>query len=101
MTSGLLHQQRNHTVHQLVAGKLYAEGTLHSARQPADTGRKEIQILVERPFWLTFWAFLVYALLIIGATYAFLRYQLIKRERKTSEEKINFFTHARMTSAHR
>lgn len=55
---------------------------------------REIQILVERPFWLTFWAFLVYALLIIGATYAFLRYQLIKRERKTSEEKINFFTHA-------
>lgn len=55
---------------------------------------REIQILVERPFWLTFWAFLIYALLIIGAAYAFLRYQIIKRERKTSEEKINFFTHA-------
>lgn len=55
---------------------------------------REIEILVERPFWLTFWAFLVYALLIIGAAYAFLRYQIIKRERKTSEEKINFFTHA-------
>ena len=47
----------------------------------------EIQILVERPFWLTFWAFLIYALFIIGAAYAFLRYQIIKRERKTSEEK--------------
>ena len=55
---------------------------------------REIQIMVERPFWLTFWAFLIYALLIIGAAYAFLRYQIIKRERKTSEEKINFFTHA-------
>lgn len=55
---------------------------------------REIEILVERPFWLTFWAFLFYALLIIGAAYAFLRYQIIKRERKTSEEKINFFTHA-------
>ncbi|WP_443914169.1 hybrid sensor histidine kinase/response regulator transcription factor [Phocaeicola plebeius] len=55
---------------------------------------REIQILVERPFWLTFWAFLIYALFIIGAAYAFLRYQIIKRERKTSEEKINFFTHA-------
>ena len=55
---------------------------------------REIQILVERPFWLTFWAFLIYALFIIGAAYAFLRYQLIKRERKTSEEKLNFFTHA-------
>lgn len=55
---------------------------------------REIEILVERPFWLTFWAFLFYALLIIGAAYTFLRYQIIKRERKTSEEKINFFTHA-------
>lgn len=55
---------------------------------------REIQILVERPFWLTFWAFLIYAMLIIGAVYTFLRYQIIKRERKTSEEKINFFTHA-------
>lgn len=48
---------------------------------------REIQIMVERPFWLTFWAFLIYALFIIGAAYAFLRYQIIKRERKTSEEK--------------
>lgn len=55
---------------------------------------REIGILVERPFWLTFWAFMLYALLIAGAAYAFLRYQIIKRERKTSEEKINFFTHA-------
>lgn len=55
---------------------------------------REIEILVERPFWLTFWAFVLYALFIIGAAYAFLRYQIIKRERKTSEEKINFFTHA-------
>lgn len=55
---------------------------------------REIEILVERPFWLTFWAFLIYALLIVGAAYTFLRYQIIKRERKTSEEKINFFTHA-------
>lgn len=52
-----------------------------------------IQIMVERPFWLTFWAFLIYALIIIGTTYALLRYQIIKRERKISEEKINFFTH--------
>lgn len=37
---------------------------------------------------------MLYALLIAGAAYAFLRYQIIKRERKTSEEKINFFTHA-------
>ena len=55
---------------------------------------REIQIMVERPFWLTFWAFLIYALFIIGAAYTFLRYQIIKRERKTSVEKINFFTHA-------
>ena len=54
---------------------------------------REIQILVERPFWLTFWAFLIYALFIIGAAYTFLRYQIIKRERKNFGRK-NQFLHA-------
>lgn len=52
---------------------------------------RDIQIFVGRPFWLTFWAFLVYALIIIGTSYALIRYQAIKRERRSSREKINFF----------
>ena len=54
---------------------------------------RSIQIIVERPFWSTFWAFLIYALLLIGIAYGIMRYQIIKRERKTSQEKINFFVH--------
>lgn len=52
---------------------------------------REIQIFVGRPFWLTFWAFLIYALIIIGTFYALIRYQAIKRERRSSRDKINFF----------
>lgn len=54
---------------------------------------RSIQIIIERPFWLTFWSFLVYALVLIGVAYAIMRYQIIRRERKISQEKINFFVH--------
>ena len=54
---------------------------------------RNIQIIVERPFWLTFWAFLIYAVFLIGIAYAIMRYQIIRRERKTSQDKINFFVH--------
>lgn len=53
-----------------------------------------INIEIGRPFWLTFWAFLVYATLIIGSIYLWFRYQNIKKERQISKEKINFFTNA-------
>lgn len=54
---------------------------------------RTIQIIVERPFWLTFWAFLIYALILVAIAYAIMRYQIFKRERKISQEKINFFVH--------
>ena len=53
-----------------------------------------INIEIGRPFWLTFWAFLLYATLIIGSVYLWFRYQIIKKERQISKEKINFFTNA-------
>lgn len=53
-----------------------------------------INIEIGRPFWLTFWAFLVYATLIIGSIYLWFRYQNIKKERQISKEKISFFTNA-------
>ena len=53
-----------------------------------------INIEIGRPFWLTFWAFLVYATFIIGSIYLWFRYQNIKKERQISKEKINFFTNA-------
>lgn len=54
---------------------------------------RSVQIIVERPFWLTFWAFLIYAVILIGIAYVIMRYQTIRRERKISQDKINFFVH--------
>ena len=54
---------------------------------------KSIQIIVGRPYWLTFWAFLVYAMLIISIIFTIIRYQVIKKDRRTSQDKINFFIH--------
>ena len=55
---------------------------------------RELGIIVERPFWLTFWAFLIYSAILIGVAYALVKYMNIRRERKISEDKINFFTQA-------
>ena len=52
---------------------------------------RSIHITVGQPIWLTFWAFLIYAIIIIGAVYYFIRYNTIKNDRRISEEKINFF----------
>lgn len=54
---------------------------------------RSIRIIVKPPFWLTIWAFLLYIIIIISTTYAFLRYKIIKKDRKASQEKINFFIH--------
>ena len=57
---------------------------------------REIQILIGRPIWMTFRAFLLYALIIIGISYAIIRYQMIRRDKQISQAKINFF----MQTAH-
>lgn len=54
---------------------------------------RSIVIKVDTPFWFSFGAFLIYAGLLIGLTYALLRYQMIRKDRKVSKEKINFFMH--------
>lgn len=57
---------------------------------------REIQIMIGRPIWMTFWAFLFYALIIVGISYAIMRYQMIRRDKQISQAKINFF----MQTAH-
>ena len=57
---------------------------------------REIQILIGRPIWMTFWAFLFYALIIVGISYAIMRYQMIRRDKQISQAKINFY----MQTAH-
>lgn len=54
---------------------------------------RDIRILIGRPAWLTFWAFLGYALIIIGITWLIVRIKMIRHEKQVSQEKINFFVH--------
>ena len=54
---------------------------------------RSLTIIIERPFWMTFWAFLIYGLVFIGLCYAGLRYQMLRRNRIASQEKIDFFIH--------
>lgn len=54
---------------------------------------RSLVVTVDTPFWFSFGAFLIYAGLLIGMTYALLRYQMIRKDRKVSKEKINFFMH--------
>ena len=54
---------------------------------------RSIRILIGRPAWLTFWAFLGYALIIIGITWLIVRIKIIRHEKRVSQEKINFFIH--------
>lgn len=54
---------------------------------------RNLEIIVRPPFWLSYWAFILYILLGIGAIYLYMRYQMIRKDRRTSQEKINFFVH--------
>lgn len=54
---------------------------------------RTLRIHVNRPFWRSVWAYLLYSLLLTVILYAWFRYQIIRRDRKTSQEKINFFIH--------
>lgn len=71
--------------------------TLHVRAILQDNGNvleeRTIRIVVGRPYWMSIWAFLVYALATVGIIYAIIRYQLANRDRRASKEKINFFIH--------
>ena len=52
---------------------------------------RSIQIIVDKPFWLTHWAYLIYLITIAGIILAFKRWIDITKERRNSQQKINFF----------
>lgn len=54
---------------------------------------RDISIIIKRPLWLTTWALILYLIIIISAAYSLYRYKMIKKDRRTSQEKINFFIH--------
>lgn len=52
-----------------------------------------ISIIIKSPIWLTTWAIMLYIVLIFGAALSLYRYKMIKKDRRISQEKINFFIH--------
>ena len=52
---------------------------------------RKINIIIEQPFWLSPWAMLLYLMLILVATAIYMRMDMLRRKRKLSEEKIEFF----------
>ena len=70
---------------------LRVQAVLTDNHQPIE--ERSIRILIGRPAWLTFWAFLGYALIIIGITWLIVRVKIIRHEKQVSQEKINFFIH--------
>ena len=54
---------------------------------------RNISIIIKSPIWLTSWAIMLYIVLIFGAAFSLYRYKMIKKDRRISQEKINFFIH--------
>lgn len=52
---------------------------------------REMQIIIEQPIWLSHWAMLIYGLICMGILSIILRILIMKKQRKISEEKIQFF----------
>ncbi len=52
---------------------------------------REMSIIVDKPFWLTIWAILLYAGIAILLTTAGFRMLMMRKQRKASNEKIDFF----------
>ncbi len=52
---------------------------------------RDMQILIERPFWLGAWAMLLYAVAFTGIIVTAHRLLILRRQRKEADEKIRFF----------
>lgn len=52
---------------------------------------RALHITINPPFWMTIWAMFIYLVIAGLIGWAFLRYYLMKKERKESGDKINFF----------
>ena len=52
---------------------------------------RDMDIMIEQPIWLSIWALLLYALVIAAIITITLRVIILRKQRKTSDEKIRFF----------
>ncbi|MBR6539502.1 MAG: response regulator, partial [Bacteroides sp.] len=56
-----------------------------------DLQERQMTIVIEKPLWLSPWAILLYITLLLLIVYALLRFDLLQKKRKLSEDKIRFF----------
>ena len=54
---------------------------------------RSIGIVIDSPLWSTPWAIMLYVVFVGGAAFSLYRYKMIKKDRRISQEKINFFIH--------
>ena len=52
---------------------------------------RSMDIIIEQPLWLSFWALILYAVIIISIASITLRIIVLRKQRKESDEKIRFF----------
>ena len=52
---------------------------------------RSINIIIEQPFWLSIWALLIYVIIVIVIAGITLRVIVLRKQRKASDEKIQFF----------
>lgn len=52
---------------------------------------RSMRIIIEQPFWLSFWALILYAILFISIISIGMRIIVMRKQRKESNEKIRFF----------
>ena len=52
---------------------------------------RSLDIIIAQPFWLTFWAVLLYAGILFLIALILLRILILRKQRKVSDEKIHFF----------
>ncbi len=61
------------------------------------TENTKLNIVIKPPFWKTWWAYIIYSLLIAGILFLFIRFLLIKallkKEHDIHQMKLDFFTH--------
>ena len=52
---------------------------------------RSMQIIIEQPIWLSVWALILYAIIIVSIASVTLRIIVMRKQRKASDEKIRFF----------
>ncbi|KAA6306652.1 hypothetical protein EZS27_041685, partial [termite gut metagenome] len=67
--------------------------TISNEDQRTIVAERSIDIIVDVPFWRSGWALLIYTVIFLGIFATSLHIFLLRKQKKVSDEKINFFIH--------